>query len=277
MSRRARPKPARVAVAGEHPDDLPTHKCGHFGHISKRTHKLCRGLVVTGTQACRTHAGKALDQHRAEGQLRVEYSKWTLDGHDGSNIDPKVEILRLIAFWKYRCNMYGGLVQKAYEAAERMGLSRRSGERSGDEIVTLNEPQWEVDENGDGVLSEHPALQQARQDLETIFRQGGITAFVGNKYDVDSKGRIYAVDEGVRALMTLEKDAHGMLAKFCALAIQAKVAESRIQLAEQVGVMIQAVILGVLRDLSIQADDRVMDLIAANIDMVSATPALTAA
>lgn len=276
-----------MELTSENPADLPAHKCGRHGHMSKRSRKLCRQNVVAGTEHCPHHAGKPLEQQKAEGQIRLEVAKlatdgkpspWTLDGHDGSMIDPKVEILRMIAFWRWKVNMYGGLLQQAYEAAERLrGAGRPTGAPPNPmDIVQLSEPEWERDDERDTVTLEHPELQRARADLERVFAQGGVTALIGHKYDVDRNGRVFAVDEGIRGLVTLEKDANTMLLKCCGMAVQAKVAESRIQLAEQVGVMIQAVILGVLRDLSIAADDRVMQIIAVNIDQVAGTPALAA-
>lgn len=269
MAARSGTRRAAAAAAG---NGLPAHKCGHWGHLSKRTHKPCGANVVTGTHACLIHAGKTLEQHRAEGAIRITASKWTLDGHDGSMIDPKVEILRMIAFWKWKANLAGELLQRAYQAAEKLEQAHRVHD-----IVHVEDHKWEVDPDGDGVLLEHPALQAARIALNDVFAQGGVTALVGKKLDVDRNGRVFAVDEGIRGLVQLEKDAHTMLAKCCQLAVQAKVAESRIQLAEQVGVMIQAVILGVLRDLGVAADIRVMDIIAANIDLVAGSPALNAA
>lgn len=268
---------AAAARSGERPEDLPAYKCGRYGHMSKRNRKLCRQNVVQGTQHCPHHAGKPLEQHKAEGQIRIvaaemaadPASKWTLDGHDGSDLDPKVVILQMIAFWRWKANQYGALLQKEYDAAEALGIKVK-----GEEIVSLNDPEWESD--GDDVLPEHPALQRARHAVEQTFKRGGTAAFIGHEYDVDRNSRVFAVKEGIRALVTLEERAHTMLAKCCSLAVQAKVAESRIQLAEQVGVMIQAVILGVLRDLSIAADDRVMQIIAVNIDQVAGTPALAA-
>lgn len=265
----ARSRRVGAAAAG---NGLPPYKCGHWGYLSKRTGKPCRANVITGTHGCVIHAGKALEQARAEGRIRIEASKWTLAGHDGSAIDPKLEILNMISFWKWKTNLYGGLLERAYEAAERLKKVPK-----GMDIVKLEDPELEYDSGEDGYLLEHPALQVARRDLETIFAQGGVTALVGKKYDVDRNGRIFPVDEGIRGLVQLEKDAHTMLAKCCALAVQAKVSEARIQLAEQAGVMIQAVILGVLRDLSIATDTRVMEIIAANIDTVAGTPALNAA
>lgn len=273
----ARSGTARVAgAAAGDPLALPPYKCGRYGHRSKRTGKLCRQNVVSGTEHCPHHAGKPLDQLRAEGQIRLEAaalvpSKFTLDGHDGHMIDPKVTILSLIAFWRWKANHYGAMLQREYEAAEALGVKI-----DGESIVSLNDPVWEPG-NGDDVLPEHPALQRARHAVEQTFTRGGTAAYIGHEYDVDRNSRVFAVKEGIRGLVTLEERAHTMLAKFCSLAIQAKVAESRIQLAEQVGVMIQAVILGTLRDLAIATDERVMEIIAANIDAVSASPALQAA
>jgi hypothetical protein len=258
---------AAAAAAG----GLPPTKCGHWGHVSKRTHRPCGAQVITGTHACQIHAGKPLEQARAEGAVRVQFSKWTLDGHDGSDIDPKVEILRMIAFWKWKANLAGTLLERAYKAADRLRQAHKALD-----IIHVDDPEFEYDSGEDGYLLEHPALQTARQDLEAIFSQGGVTALVGKKYDVDRNGRVFAVDEGIRGLVQLEKDAHTMLAKCCALAVQAKVADAKVQLAEQVGVMIQAVILGVLRDLGVAADIRVMEIIAFNIDQVAGSPALAA-
>jgi len=257
----------RAAAAG----DLPAYKCGYFGHKSKRTGRPCRQNVVTGTEHCPHHAGKPLEQLKAEGAIRIEASKWTLAGHDGSDVDPRQLILTLIAFWRWKVDLYGAELQRQYEAAEALG-ARVQGEA----IVTLNEPEWEVSDGEDGVLLEHPALQRARLALETTFKVGGVAAFVGHQYDVDRNGRVFAVTEGVRALVTLEENAHKMLAKYIQLAISAKVAESRIQLAQQAGVMIQAVILGVLRDLSVATDERVMRIIAANLDAVAGQPTIAA-
>lgn len=258
---------ARVAGAAS---GLPAYKCGYYGHRSKRTGRPCGQNVVSGTEHCPHHAGRPLEQHKALGAIRLEAAKWTLDGHDGADVDPASQILTLIAFWRWKANLYGDALQKQYEAAEALGVRVQ-----GEQIVTLNDPEWESD--GDDVILEHPALQRARIALEQTFKLGGVSAFVGYQYDVDRNGRVFAVTEGIRALVTLEERAHTMLEKFIRLAVTAKVAESRIQLAQQAGVMIQAVILGVLRDLSIASDERVMRIIAANLEAVAGTPALNAA
>lgn len=276
MSTKRTARVAAAAAAAVRPEDLPAHKCGHHGHKSKRTGQPCRQNVVKGTRHCRNHAGRPLDEQRARGAIVLELQQWTLDGHDGADLDPRIEILRLISFWKFKANLYGSLIAQAYEAAERLKKAHAAG------AILLEAEQTTTRFDGDGEyageLHEEPALQVARQDLERIFTTGGVTAFVGYKYDVDRDGRIYPTDEGIRGLVQLEQKAHEMVGKFCHLAVQAKVAETRIELAQQVGVMIQAVILGVLRDLNISATDaRVRDLVVAHIDQVTSGPAAIAA
>lgn len=273
MTRRARD----AAKRAQQPDAqaMPSHKCGRHGHLNKFG-KLCGQNVVKGTTACRSHGGRPVEQQKAIGAIRLELAAWTLDGHDGADLDPRIEILRLIAFWKWKANFYGTLLHDAYQAAERLREAHAANQ------IVLAEPEEESRFNHDGsfagVIPEPPALQTARADLERIFTQGGVTALVGGKYDVDRDGRIFQADEGIRALVELERKAHEMVGKFCGLAVQAKIAEARVQLAEQVGLMIQAVIVGVLRDLGVAADRRVYDLIVTHIDMVTgAGPAAVAA
>ncbi len=275
MSTRARARRI-AAVAGERPEDLPVHKCGRYGHKSKRTKKLCRQNVIAGTEACRHHSGRPVVEQKARGLIRLELARWTLDGHDGADLDPRLEILRLISFWKWKANLYSGLLQQAYAAAEAIKASHAAGK------LILADPEQEsrFKESGeyDGITYEDPALQTARADLERIFTHGGVAALVGHKYDVDRDGRIYAADEGIRALVLLEKEALLQVANTCKLAVQAKVAESRIEMAQMVGVMIQAVILGVLRDKGLPANDaEVHALVVKHIDMVTTPLAIGAA
>lgn len=266
-------KPA-VDVAGRRPEDLPAHKCGHHRHLNKAG-AWCGQNVVKGTTACRNHAGRTLDEQRARGQIRLELVKWTLDGHDGAGLDPRLEILRLIAFWKWKANFYGQLLGEAYEAANALKAAHEAGALLLADPVT--EARYTPDGDYDGEIHEDPRLQTARADLERIFTAGGVTALVGHQYDVDRDGRVYATQEGIRALVQLEQKAHEMVGKFCHLAVQAKVAEHRIEMAQHVGVMIQAVILGVLRDLGVSAmERRVQDLVVFHIDQVTASPALAA-
>lgn len=88
---------------GGNPADLPAFKCGHHGHHNSAG-QLCGQNVVRGTEHCRNHAGIATDVHKAKGEVVLEFQKWTLSGHDGSNIDHRKVILDMISFWVWKCD-----------------------------------------------------------------------------------------------------------------------------------------------------------------------------
>lgn len=256
------------------PADLPIYKCGHWGNRNKRG-ELCGQSCVKGTRACRNHSGRPLVEHSAEGQIRLEFANWTLDEHDGADIDPAVELLRLISFWKWRANLLSKLVRDAYAAAEELRAAHAA------QALLLAEPVTEsrYDREGEyeGETPEDPVLATARHHLQQVFATGGVSTFVGHRFDVDREGRIFAVEEGIRVLVKLEGEAHDRFANMCKYAIQAKVAQTRIDLAEEAGIMIQAVILGVLRRLGVSATDRqVQDIVMAEIDVVTGQAAIAA-
>lgn len=243
-------------------------KCG-----AKRTtaDALCErpagwGTDHPGVGRCKRHGGSTPTQTVAAEKVIAERAVDTLRGKlrrfdefDGSDIDYRAESLRLIAFWKWRASEYGRLLGEAYEAAERLKRAHEAGA-----LVLAGV--------GD---DEAPATQAARLDLERIFLTGGVTAFVGHRWDADRHGRLYAVDEGVRALVKLEKEALTELRAAIALAKDLKVAEAQIDLAKLVGGVIAGVILGVMAELhrrghvSLAADDRlVLELIAGQMEAV---------
>lgn len=206
---------------------------------------------------------------RAAETLRMRLRRF--DEFDGSDIDYRAEALRMIAFCKHRASEYGRLLADAYEAAERLKEEHEAGK------LLIAERAGEPED-------ENPQIQTARADLERIFLTGGVTAFVGHKWDADRHGRIYAVEEGVRALVKLEREAIADLRSAIALAKDLKVAEAQIDLAKLVGGMIQAVILGVLRELARRGlvtanvdDATVLELIAHQMDVVAGRAALVSA
>jgi hypothetical protein len=236
------------------------------------------GTSHPGVGRCRRHGGSTPTQVIAAERLVAERASATLrmqmrrfDEFDGSDIDYRAEALRMIAFCKHRASEYGRLLADAYEAAERLKEEHEAGQ------LLIAERDGEPED-------ENPRLQTARADLERIFLTGGVTAFVGHKWDADRHGRIYAVEEGVRALVKLEREAISDLRSAIALAKDLKVAEAQIDLAKLVGGMIQAVILGVLRELARRGlvtanvdDATVLELIAHQMDVVGGRVALVSA
>jgi hypothetical protein len=87
----------------------------------------CQAQAVTGTDACRVHAGRPLDQHKAKGAVVVELSRW---GITDKTLDPGITLLQLMTQSFYRAKLYGELLEQAYEAAERLRGAAESRSRT---------------------------------------------------------------------------------------------------------------------------------------------------
>lgn len=216
------------------------------------------------------HAGKTAAEAKAEGSLRLEMSKWVFDSHGTTGVDPRTIVLQLIAYWQWRLNEYGRLQATAIEAAERLHRAHQAGKLllAQDNADDQN---LAADGGDDGQpLSEPPALQVARADLEQIFASGGVTAIVGNRYDADRFGRVYAVDEGLRALETLVGQASDRLARLCKDAITAGFEQQRIELAKLAGGMLATVIVNVLTRHGVKANEQLFGEIEEEMAAVAA-------
>lgn len=229
------------------------------------------GTPQPGIGPCKLHGGSTRNgivaaekvvAERAAVQLRAKLKRF--DEFDGSEIDYRAEALRLIAFAKHRVEFFGLLLQQAHDAAERLRQAHEAG-------ALLVDDQGALDAEAEGV-TEDPNRQTARQDLERIFGIGGVTAFVGNKWDADRNGRVYAVDEGERALSKLEREAVADLRDAIKLAKDLKVADAQIDLARQVGAQIVEVLKRVLTEYGIAVDAAAMAVIAKHMDAVAAGP-----
>jgi hypothetical protein len=254
------------------PDGRPL--CGAdkgFDVVSERHSGYCKRTAGEqtghyGIGSCKWHGGATKTHQVAAERVLAERAAEKLlgrlrrfDEFDGADIDYRLESLRLIAFWKHRASMYGGMIAAAESAAERLKQAHEA-----EALVLGNESDDEA-----------PALQAAREDLRRIFTTGGVTAYVGHQWDADRHGRIYAVSEGVRALVKLEREALGELRSAIALAKDLKVADAQIDLAKLVGGMLLAVVMGVLAELErlnrIVApieDSVVLELIAQQLEVV---------
>lgn len=225
------------------PDDDPRFqnpkRCGHWGN--RRSDKsLCLAWVIKGTRKCPSHAGVSRDVAVARGQAVQEFNAWTLDGYLPGSVDPHETLLQLIGFWRYKFNRLSTLLGEAFEAANRLKAMHASGR------ITLVEGEPEGFDDFGQEIPESPDRQVARADLERVFALGGVTAFVGQKYDADRNGRIFPVEEGIRGLEKLVGDASDRLAKYCALAITAKIGERRLELAQQLGSRLAGILAAVI-------------------------------
>lgn len=217
-------------------------KCYEFGHRNNRG-EPCGANVIRDTTGCVKHAGKTKAKAKAEGEIRREIRQWTLDGND-TTADPGLTLLQLIAYWRFRVNLYGQLLGEAYEAAERL----RAAHESHALVVAAAGEAEETRYDDEGrEQPERPALQVARADLDRIFNQGGVAALVGHSYS-SSQGEIFATGERIRGLQQLEGEGSDRLARYCQLALAANVAERQVRLAERIGDQVEAVLRAAFTD-----------------------------
>lgn len=180
----------------------------------------CKNHAISGATVCRVHGGSA-PQVRAHAAVRAEVAHWTLgDAKD----DPGETLLRLITQSRRRADLYAGLLEKAYDAAERLQAAQDTGDMHLD--------------------------ADARRDLQEVLANGGVGVLVGKTWGAAGKdGDIYATGEAIRGLAQLEATERDRLARFCKLAIEAGIAERQVRLAERLGGSLVALLDGVVRAL----------------------------
>lgn len=209
-------------------------RCG-----AKSADGYCTQWPIKGTKRCRTHPGKPLAKARAEGAVVVELERW---GLGDTTVDPGEVLLRLVSQSAARVEFYGGLLRKAYEAAERLQAAEQA-------------PQ-----------SDLLAAETAQADLERVFNHGGVAALIGNTYAADKNGGTFATGEAIRGLAQLESTERDRCANFAAKAVAAGLAERQVRLAEKHGAMLAAVLAEVVRGLgSDPADPAVAAVVQAAI------------
>jgi hypothetical protein len=190
----------------------------------------CQAQAVTGTDACRVHAGRPLDQHKAKGAVVVELSRW---GITDRTLDPGITLLQLMTQAFYRAKLYGELLEQAYEAAERL-----QGVRGGraDGIDDLPSADSAADRD------------RATQDLQRIFATGGVSALIGHTSAADTDGGVFATGEAIRGLVTLEAQERDRAAGMAAKAVAAGLATRQVELAERQGALVADLIRALFAD-----------------------------
>lgn len=198
----------------------------------RRDGSLCDGPAIAGTLRCRMHAGVPAETAKARGQVVVELSRW---GLTDETLDPGVTLLRLMTQAVRRAELYGQLLEQAYDAAERL----RAAEA--DELPP------NVDTRAD--------RDRAQQDLARVFATGGVATLIGHQHAADKEGGVFATGEAIRGLVLLEAQERDRAAGFAAKAVAAGLAERQVKLAEQQGALVAQVIRGVLDDLGLSLTD----------------------
>lgn len=218
--------------------------CGYYkgasgDHHRNRAGDLCAQNVVTGTQACRNHAGKSLTKAKAQGAVAIEVRRW---GLGDTTVDPGEVLLRLVSQSAARVELYAGLLAQAYDAADRLRAAQGA-------------PQ-----------SDLLAAETARLDLERVFNTGGVSALIGHTYAGTQTSGVIATGEAIRGLAKLEGEERDRCANFAKIAVAAGLAERQVRLAERQGAIMAGVIGAVLQQLGVDVGgDQVRALVAAEI------------
>lgn len=201
----------------------------------------CQAQAVAGTEACTKHAGIPTSQAKAKGAVVVELAKW---GISDRTLDPGMTLLQLMTQSFQRARLYGGLLEEAYEAAER--LQAAEGELSNTSPSTLPGTEQSVADR-----------ERASADLQRIFNTGGVAALVGNTYASSGGefGGVFATGEAIRGLVNLEAQERDRAAGMAAKAVAAGLATRQVELAERQGALVADVIRSVLVDLGHDVTD----------------------
>lgn len=203
----------------------------------KKSGEPCKGWRTPGSDKCRRHLFNP--QARAKAAVRAEVINW---GLGDTHVDPGEVLLRLVSQSAARAEKYAGLLEQAYEAAERLKAAHESHA-----LVMDTAPSDELDGDGDPI-PDSPAVQRAKDDLDRIFNIGGVAALVGNVYSASNSGALYATGEAIRGLTELEAKERDRCAVFAAKAIAAGLATRQVELAEKQGRLIADVLRAVLGD-----------------------------
>lgn len=212
-------------------------------HMRRDGTGLCGANAVRGTDACKNHGGKPLEKLKAEGAVRLEVQRWGLNSAV-TLADPGTVLLRLVTQSAQRAEMLAGLLQEAYEAAERLRAAHEA-----EELVELE------DHGEDG---ERADTQRVREDLQRIFTSGGVAALVGHQYGATKDGDVYATGEAIRGLARLEAEERDRCAGFAAKAIAAGLAERQVRLAERMGAAVIEILRSSVEGLPAEMQQQVM-------------------
>lgn len=200
----------------------------------------CQKRAIAGTDSCEDHCGRPKAEHKARGAVVVELRNWGLN-HEELR-DPGQTLLQLMTQSAMRAELYSGLLQQAYEAAERLRAS---------DLRALDPADDEMPPHADTPADRDRALQ----DLTRIFATGGVGALIGAKYAADKEGGVFQTEEAIRGLVALEAAERDRCASMAAKAVAAGLAERQVRLAEQQGALVAGALRKILGDLGVDAAD----------------------
>src|SRR2546430_3172663 len=145
-------------------ESVPPGRCG----AKTRGGGSCTQWPIRGTKRCRMHSGRAGRAGvKAKGAVVVELARW---GLGDSTVDPGEVLLRLVTQSAARVEMYSGLLQQAYAAAERLQASYAAHE-----IVLLDpEERFAYTPAGDEVERPEPADRRSEEHTSELQSQSNL-------------------------------------------------------------------------------------------------------
>jgi hypothetical protein len=182
----------------------------------------CQRWAIKGGTVCQVHGGAA-PAVKAKAAVRAELLDW---GITDKKENPEELLLRLMTQSYNRAQLYGRLLQEAYEAAERLAQSDLDSE----ELVG--------DVPRDGCADGSTERQRAIDELDRIFSTGGVAALIGHTYGAAKDVGVYVTGEAIRGLAKLERDEREFCANLCAKAVAAGLIKKQTDLANIVGEML---------------------------------------
>lgn len=210
------------------PIECPT--CGKI-HTRCKGHKpggtACNRWPHKGSAVCDSHGGKA-PKVRARAVVRAEVMSW---GLTDEHVDPGELMLRLVSQSAARVTFYAGLLQQAYEAAERL--------RAAQEVAGPDDE----------------ATQTARLDFERVMNTGGVAVLIGHTYAGTQTSGVIATGEAIRGLAKLEEGERDRAMNFASKAKAAGIAAEQLAFAKRMGDQLMTALIGVVAALGHSPDD----------------------
>lgn len=189
----------------------------------------CHGSAITGTDACRMHAGVSLAVAKAQGQARI--TAFSALGAIPS-VDPGLAVLASLHMSWLRVHLYASL------------LEEQVGDEADDPVGGYGESQRADDGYGVGV---------GRQSSPA-----GVAGLIGHVYSADKMAGIFASGEARRALVDLEAQERDRCVRYAKVAHDMGIAEREVRLAEQQGELMATVIRNVLGDLALTPEQQAL-------------------
>lgn len=208
-------------------DTLATRRCGDSGYRNNQGGP-CQRYPLRGLKACRRHIGIPPAKARAKSEVAQAVLAWDMNA---MTLDPGEALLRLLTVTFARAHMLADLLQRAYDAAERLATAELAAAASGDDHT-----------------------DDARMALAQVMATGGVAALVGRTRAGDGKGGVVETGEQIRALAALEQSERKLAADFAAKAVAAGIAERQVRLAERQADLMVAIVAGSLRELGLDPD-----------------------